>query len=62
VRLTGVLRLFCSLRVGKGVEQALNIITTQFPETHVIALSGNVCTDKKPSAINWSANTLALYV
>ena len=39
--------------VGKGVEKALNIITEQFPETHVIALSGNVCTDKKPSAINW---------
>lgn len=39
--------------VGKGVEKALNIITTQFPDTHVIALSGNVCTDKKPSAINW---------
>jgi len=39
--------------VGKGVEKALNILTEQFPETHVIALSGNVCTDKKPSAINW---------
>lgn len=39
--------------VGKGVEKALNIITDQFPDTHVIALSGNVCTDKKPSAINW---------
>lgn len=39
--------------VGKGVEKALTILTTQFPETHVIALSGNVCTDKKPSAINW---------
>jgi len=39
--------------VGKGVEKALNILTEQFPESHVVALSGNVCTDKKPSAINW---------
>jgi len=39
--------------VGKGVEKALNIITNQFPDVSVLALSGNVCTDKKPSAINW---------
>lgn len=39
--------------VGKGVEQALRIITDKFEDVHVIALSGNVCTDKKPSAINW---------
>lgn len=24
-----------------------------FPELHILAVSGNYCTDKKPSAINW---------
>lgn len=38
---------------GKATEAALNVITTAFPEVRVLALSGNVCTDKKPSAINW---------
>jgi len=39
--------------VGKGVDQALSVITQKFEDVHVLALSGNVCTDKKPSAINW---------
>lgn len=39
--------------VGKGVDHALKIITDQFPEVEILSLSGNVCTDKKPSAINW---------
>jgi hydroxymethylglutaryl-CoA reductase (NADPH) len=38
--------------VGKGVDRALEILTSRFP-VNVLALSGNVCTDKKPSAINW---------
>jgi len=40
--------------VGKGVDKVLNMITTQFPSVHVLALSGNVCTDKKPSSLNWT--------
>jgi len=39
--------------VGKGVEKALEVIREKFPSATVISLSGNLCTDKKPSAINW---------
>ncbi|KAM9964613.1 hypothetical protein ACTFIW_004384 [Dictyostelium discoideum] len=39
--------------VSKGVEKALEVITEYFPEMEVLSLSGNVCTDKKPSSINW---------
>jgi len=39
--------------VGKGVDHALSVITDKFEGVEVLALSGNVCTDKKPSAINW---------
>jgi len=38
---------------GKATEAALAVITEAFPDVSVVALSGNVCTDKKPSAINW---------
>lgn len=38
---------------GKATEAALGVIVEAFPEVAVVALSGNVCTDKKPSAINW---------
>jgi hydroxymethylglutaryl-CoA reductase (NADPH) len=39
--------------VTKGVDKALAYITASFPDMKVLALSGNYCTDKKPSAINW---------
>jgi len=39
--------------VGKGVEKALDLVKEKFPSATVLSLSGNVCTDKKPSAINW---------
>ena len=40
--------------VNKGVEAALNqIILKKFPQASVVSLSGNVCSDKKPTAINW---------
>ena len=39
--------------VTKGVDAALAFIAKSFPEMKVLALSGNYCTDKKPSAINW---------
>ena len=39
--------------VTKGVDAALNLLQTKFPTMKVLALSGNYCTDKKPSAINW---------
>ncbi|OQV11743.1 3-hydroxy-3-methylglutaryl-coenzyme A reductase [Hypsibius exemplaris] len=37
----------------KGTESALHAIQEQFPEMEIIALSGNYCMDKKPSALNW---------
>lgn len=39
--------------VTKGVDKALSVIQEHFPKMEVLALSGNYCTDKKPSAINW---------
>jgi len=39
--------------VSKGVEKALTIMSKQFPTLQVMSLSGNFCTDKKPSAVNW---------
>lgn len=39
--------------ITKGVDKALELIKQNFPSMKVIALSGNYCTDKKPSAVNW---------
>ncbi|KAK2713393.1 3-hydroxy-3-methylglutaryl-coenzyme A reductase-like isoform X2 [Artemia franciscana] len=39
--------------VSKGTEMALQKLQEIYPEMEIISLSGNVCTDKKPSAINW---------
>ncbi|KAF8886563.1 hydroxymethylglutaryl-coenzyme A reductase-domain-containing protein [Infundibulicybe gibba] len=39
--------------ISKGTEKALEVLTLEFPEMVVLALSGNYCTDKKPAAINW---------
>ncbi|XP_075694519.1 3-hydroxy-3-methylglutaryl-Coenzyme A reductase [Rhinoderma darwinii] len=39
--------------ISKGTEKALSRLQEEFPELHVLAVSGNYCTDKKPAAINW---------
>ncbi|KAK3609120.1 hypothetical protein CHS0354_007798 [Potamilus streckersoni] len=39
--------------VSKGTEKALQKISEEFPQMEIISLSGNFCTDKKPSALNW---------
>jgi len=39
--------------VSKGVNASLSLISEQFEEMELIALSGNFCTDKKAAAINW---------
>jgi hydroxymethylglutaryl-CoA reductase (NADPH) len=39
--------------ISKGTEKALGVLGERYPEMHVLALSGNYCTDKKPAAINW---------
>lgn len=38
--------------IGKGCDAAMRVILERFP-AELLALSGNMCTDKKPSAINW---------
>lgn len=35
------------------MEKSLEFVNEKFPLLEVISLSGNFCTDKKPSAINW---------
>lgn len=39
--------------VSKGTEKALSCLQRHFPTLEVLSLSGNVCTDKKATAINW---------
>lgn len=39
--------------VSKGAEEALSRLQKEFPELHILAVSGNFCTDKKSAAINW---------
>jgi NADP-dependent 3-hydroxy-3-methylglutaryl-CoA reductase len=39
--------------ITKGVNEALTLLHKKFPSMRVMSLSGNMCTDKKPSAINW---------
>ncbi|KAL3866136.1 hypothetical protein ACJMK2_043465 [Sinanodonta woodiana] len=39
--------------VSKGTEKALQMISGEFPQMEIVSLSGNFCTDKKPSAVNW---------
>ncbi len=39
--------------ISKGCMEALDIISEPFPDYELLAVSGNVCTDKKPSAVNW---------
>jgi len=40
--------------VGKGVEKALEILKQDHPDLKIVSLSGNLCTDKKPSSVNWT--------
>jgi hydroxymethylglutaryl-CoA reductase (NADPH) len=39
--------------LSKGTEHALTRLKEIFPDMEVLSLSGNLCTDKKPAAINW---------
>lgn len=39
--------------ISKGVEKALDILENYFPKLDLLSISGNFCTDKKPSAVNW---------
>jgi len=39
--------------LSKGTELALIELSKYFPDIEMSCLSGNFCTDKKPSAVNW---------
>lgn len=39
--------------LSKGSEKALTELQKHLPDMVIISLSGNFCTDKKPSAVNW---------
>lgn len=39
--------------ITKGCDKALEVLKQHVPNMRVLALSGNFCTDKKPSAVNW---------
>ncbi|ODN05034.1 3-hydroxy-3-methylglutaryl-coenzyme A reductase [Orchesella cincta] len=39
--------------VSKGTEAALNALQEIFHDMEILSLSGNYCTDKKSSAVNW---------
>ncbi|GAM17734.1 hypothetical protein SAMD00019534_009090, partial [Acytostelium subglobosum LB1] len=39
--------------VSKGVDSVLKMMKNLFADMEIISISGNMCTDKKPSAINW---------
>ena len=39
--------------VSKGCLKAIDVLQVEFPDLVLVAISGNMCTDKKPAAINW---------
>lgn len=39
--------------VSKGCLKAIEVLEAEFPDMVLVAISGNMCTDKKPAAINW---------
>lgn len=39
--------------IGKGSNAMVSSILEHFPEAKLLTLSGNMCIDKKPSAMNW---------
>lgn len=42
----------------QGTEKVLHVIQEEFPDLEIISLSGNICTDKKPAAMNWLVKCL----
>jgi len=39
--------------ISKGVENVLEMMQTVFRDMEILALSGNMCSDKKATAVNW---------
>ena len=40
--------------VSKGCEAAVREVQRRFEQARLVTLSGNMCTDKKPSGLNWT--------
>lgn len=47
-----MMQSLCSV-LSQGTEQALHRLQQQYPDTEVLSVSGNYCTDKKSAALNW---------
>ena len=39
--------------VSKGTLAVVALLQEHFPAARLVSISGNVCSDKKPAAINW---------
>jgi hydroxymethylglutaryl-CoA reductase (NADPH) len=39
--------------ISKATDKALKLLMQEFHDMEIVSLSGNFCTDKKPSSINW---------
>ncbi len=39
--------------ISKATDKALKLLLVEFKDMELVSLSGNYCTDKKPSAMNW---------
>ena len=39
--------------IGKGSNEVVSHILKKFPGVNLLTLSGNLCVDKKPAAVNW---------
>ncbi len=39
--------------ISKGCKAVVEMLQEHFPTMELIAISGNMCTDKKPAAVNW---------
>lgn len=46
--------------VSKGCLKAIEVLEQEFPDLVLVAISGNMCTDKKPAAINWILGKFAV--
>ncbi len=39
--------------ISKGCKAVVEMLQEHFPTMELVAISGNMCTDKKPAAVNW---------
>jgi hydroxymethylglutaryl-CoA reductase (NADPH) len=39
--------------ISKGCLRVMELLEARFPDMELVSISGNMCTDKKPAAVNW---------